>query len=88
MATITNQVTSQALRGEGVIVTMTTANAISYMSTLSVGQTCTVGATSKTGQIGFIDTYGLSFTVIPTQPNNSFDGNTAGYLTTSDTVTF
>lgn len=88
MATITNQVTAQALRGQSVIVTMSSANAASYLSGLTIGQLCTVGATSRTGTISEIDSYGRSFKVTPIQPDKTFDGNTSGYLTSSDTVTF
>jgi len=81
---LTNQVASQALRGQNTKVTLSTADAAN-LSSLSVGMQCQGSGFSALGYIYSIDSVGNSFEVIPAQPDFYFGGE--GYLKSSVTVT-
>jgi hypothetical protein len=81
---LTNQVASQALRGENTKVTLSAADAAN-LSSLSVGMLCQGSGFSAKGYIYSIDSVGNSFEVIPAQPDFYFGGE--GYLKSSVTVT-
>lgn len=88
MATIVNQVTSSALRGQGVIVTASAAEQ-SKLASLVVGTTvCTVNDSSNQGIVASVDTKGLTFEVTPISPAGRFDGLTAGILSSGLTIFF
>jgi len=89
MASIVTVASSPALNGQCTRVFMSGANAITYLSTLSLGQVCTLSSSSKTGTIKSIDLYGTSFLVRPTTDTTRFDSSsTPGVLVLGDTVTF
>jgi len=81
---LTNQVASQALRGENTKVTLSAADAAN-LSSLSVGMLCQGSGFSAKGYIYSIDSVGNSFEVIPAQPDFYFGAE--GYLKSSVTVT-
>jgi hypothetical protein len=81
---LTNQVASQALRGENTKVTLSAADAAN-LSSLSVGMRCQGSTFSTLGYIYSIDSVGKSFEVIPAQPDFYFGAE--GYLKSSVTVT-
>lgn len=81
---LTNQVASQALRGQNTKVTLSAADAAN-LSSLSVGMRCQGNTFSSPGYIYSIDSVGNSFEVIPAQPNFYFGAE--GYLKSSVTVT-
>ena len=82
--TLTQQVASQALRGENTKVTLSTADAAN-LSSLSVGMLCQGSTFSAKGYIYSIDSVGNSFEIIPAQPDFYFGAE--GYLKSSVTVT-
>jgi hypothetical protein len=82
--TLTQQVASQALRGENTKVTLSTADAAN-LSSLSVGMLCQGNTFSAKGYIYSIDSVGNSFEIIPAQPDFYFGAE--GYLKSSVTVT-
>jgi hypothetical protein len=81
---LTNQVASQALRGQNTKVTLSTADAAN-LSSLSVGMLCQGSTFSSLGYIYSIDSVGNSFEVIPAQPDFYFGAE--GYLKSTVTVT-
>jgi hypothetical protein len=81
---LTNQVASQALRGENTKVTLSAADAAN-LSSLSVGMLCQGSSFSAKGYIYSIDSVGNSFEVIPAQPDFYFGAE--GYLNSTVTVT-
>lgn len=81
---LTNQVASQALRGENTKVTLSAADAAN-LSSLSVGMLCQGSGFSAKGYIYSIDSVGNSFEVIPAQPDFYFGAE--GYLKSTVTVT-
>jgi hypothetical protein len=82
----TNQVASQALRGEDVIVSLDSTDT-AKLSSISVGQQASISATSIYGVVSEIDSYGHSFQVTPIQPNFAFASpSQAGYLKATETV--
>jgi hypothetical protein len=83
--TLTQQVASQALRGQNTKVTLSTADAQANLSSLSVGMLCQGNTFSAKGYIYSIDSVGNSFEIIPAQPDFYFGAE--GYLKSSVTVT-
>ncbi len=78
---ITNQVASQALRGQNVKITVDLATQSSEFAQLQVGQLCENSGGGADGYIYSIDTYGNSFEVAPVAPNFSMAGNASpGYF--------
>jgi hypothetical protein len=88
MASVTNTTAAPALRGQGAKITLSKAEAATYLSTLIEGQTCTVSSSSNTGQVYSIDLLGNSFIVTPTMPSGRFDSDTPGVLKATETITF
>jgi hypothetical protein len=84
--TLTNQVASQALRGQNVKVTLDSTDA-AQLPNINIGDVCTISTSSNTGTVFSIDTYGNSFEITPTQPNLTCIGSVDAYLAVSDTVT-
>lgn len=76
MPAVTNIKASQALRGQGVTVTVATSE-IPAMREFTVGEIVNTG--SVLGTIYSVDYYGNSFKVIPIQPNLTYS-DTRGYL--------
>ena len=88
MATVsfTNQVASQALKGEDVIISLSSTE-VSKLSSISVGNKAEISATTIYGVVSSIDSYGHSFQVTPAQPNFSFGTVVAdGYLSAGDVI--
>lgn len=83
----TNIRASQALRGEGVQITLSAAESLSVLPTLTVGDKCTISSSSKIGYINRIDTYGKSFLVEPESPAKRFDSTTNGILAVNELIT-
>jgi len=86
MALVTNTVAASALRGQGVKVTLSQAETVTYLGTIQEGQQCTISQSSNQGIVYSVDYDGNSFIVVPKQPNNRFDGATTGILSVNDTV--
>lgn len=85
MATqVTNQKASQALKGQGVTVTLDSTDA-AELANFSEGMLCTHDQSGRTGTINRVDSYGSSFTVNPIQPDREF--GIYGYLAAAATVT-
>lgn len=82
--TLTNQIASQALRGQNTKVTLSTADAAN-LSSLREGMQCQGSTFSALGYIYSIDSVGNSFEVIPAQPDFYFGAE--GYLKSTVTVT-
>lgn len=87
MATVTNRKAQPALRGQSVMVTLDSTDA-AVLGSLEIGTTCTVDATSHTGQIVSIDTKGNSFKVTPTEPDQYFSGSAMGLLPNNITINY
>lgn len=83
----TNTKASQAIKGEGVLISLSAAESLSVIPTLSVGDKCTISSNSKIGYISFIDTYGHSFIAIPESPAKRFDSTTNGLLAVNELIT-
>ncbi len=86
MALVTNITAAQALRGQGVKVTLGTSDVTNILPTLLKGQTCQCAQSSNTGIIYSVDYDGNSFIVTPTSPIGRFDGASNGILSVNDTV--
>ena len=87
MATLTNSGSAQALRGQGVKVSVSASDQ-SKLAALTVGATVTA-ASGKTGQIYRIDSFGSSFIVTPTSPVGLFDStSTPGILAATEVITY
>jgi hypothetical protein len=84
--TVTNQVASQALRGQNVKVTLDSSDA-GQLANINIGDLCTISTSSNTGTVYSIDSYGNSFEITPIQPDKNCVGSAAGYLAVSDTIT-
>jgi hypothetical protein len=82
--TLTNQVASQALRGQNTKVTLSFAESAN-LSSLSVGMQCQGSLSAILGYIYSIDVYGNSFEITPAQPDQIFGSE--GYLQPSSTIT-
>ena len=61
MATVTAQIASQSLKGQDVIVHLDSSDTINVLPTIEVGQVCTNGSSSYTGNVSSVDYYGSSF---------------------------
>lgn len=84
VVTITNQITSQALRGQDVIVT---ANTSSDIENISVGNPAEISGQNVKGIVSFVDYYGRTFHVTPIQPNFSFSSTSIpGYLSNDEDI--
>jgi hypothetical protein len=78
---ITNQVASQALRGQNVKITVDLSTQSAEFAQLQVGQLCENVNGGADGYIYSIDTYGNSFEVAPIAPNFSMqNGSDPGYF--------
>jgi hypothetical protein len=86
MAVITNRKTSQAQKGQDVIFTFNGADAITYLSTLTIGQLCTLDSNAKKGYISSIDLDGISFKIKPVNQSLDF-ASTPQYFVAAQTVT-
>ncbi len=85
---VENQKSSQALRGEDVVVTLSSA-AQSNLASIPVGTECYISGTSVYGSVARVDSYGISLEVSPLQDNLDFASPThPGYLYGGETVVF
>lgn len=86
---ITNQVASQALRGQNVKVTVDLTTQSSEFSQLQVGQLCVCA--SSEGYVYSVDNFGNTFEVSPRTPNDNFsvngaEGSVGGYFDSGNDV--
>lgn len=82
---VINRKDSQALPGAAVLVTLNAADA-GQLANWSEGDLCTATGSGNTGLISRVDYEGDSFTVMPIQPDKTFDSGVYGYLGTGETV--
>lgn len=84
--TVTNRKAAEALRGEGVVVTLNAADQ-SNLASILPGQACSISGVAVYGTIARVDSYGISFEVSPLQPNLDFASPTKpGFLAASETI--
>lgn len=85
---LTNQKSSQALRGQNVKITLSAADAATYLDTLYIGMECRDDASFEfLGFIYSIDYKGNSFEVAPIQPDKTFqDAQRKGYFNADSDV--
>lgn len=86
MATLTNRKDAQAQAGQDAIFTLNGADAITYLSQLTLGQECLLDSNSKLGYISQIDLYGHSFKIKPQYPFSDFS-STPQILENGETIT-
>jgi hypothetical protein len=85
---VENQKSSQALRGEDVVVTFSDI-AQSTLSTIPVGTEAYIDGTSIYGVVARVDVFGTSLEVSPLQPDLDFASPShPGYLYGGETVVF
>ena len=85
---VTNQKSSQALRGEDVVVTLSAAEQ-SNLASIPVGTEAYIDGTSIYGAVARVDVFGTSLEVSPLQPNLDFASPThPGYLYGGETIVF
>jgi len=85
MATLTNRVSAQALRGQNVVVTLDATDA-AKLANLTAGQTCTI--TGNTGLISEIFSGGVTFLIEPNNMGARFDSTgTPGILVSGTVIT-
>ena len=85
---VENQKSSQALRGEDVVVTFSDI-AQATLSTIPVGTEAYISGTSVYGFVSRVDVFGTSLEVSPLQDNLDFASPThPGYLYGGETVVF
>ncbi len=88
MATATNRVASQALRGQAVLVTLDSTETLSKLPDITIGQQATLGSSSAVGNVSFIDTYGHYFEITPKTPAlNLASSSTPGVLAVGEVIT-
>lgn len=83
--TLTNQVASQALRGQSVKVTLADYEN-SYLQDIQIGALCGITATGANAVVQSVDYFGNSFEITPVQPDFDCHGSIPGYLNATDTV--
>lgn len=76
-----------ASKGQGVVVNVSGAEALSVFPLISVGNLCTVSSSAKTGYIYSIDRLGHSFIVTPPRMPGRFDSDTPGVLKNNELIT-
>jgi len=85
---VTNQKSSQALRGEDVLVTLSAAEQ-SNLASIPVGTEAYISGTSIYGVVARVDSYGTSLEVTPLAPNKNFASPShPGYLYGGEVVVF
>ena len=85
---LTNQKSSQALRGEDVVVTLSSA-AQSNLASIPVGTQAYINGTSVYGVVSRVDEYGTSLEISPLAPSKNFASPThPGYLYGGEVVVF
>ena len=87
MATTTNRFLANALRGQSVIVTVDSTEAVTKLPNITVGQQATIGSSSRVGYVESVDLYGMSYKVTPKTPNARFDSTALGFLSVSEVIT-
>lgn len=84
--TVTNRKAAEALRGEGVVVTLNAADQ-SNLASLLPGQPCSISGVAVYGTVARVDLYGISFDVNPLQPNLDFASpSQPGYLASGASI--
>lgn len=88
MATVTNIVPCNAPNGQNVVVTLGTSDTTNVLPTLTVGQKCTNGSSTKIGYISEIDTFGRTFRINTQSAATNFASTAPrGTLATSESIT-
>jgi len=88
MPTLTNQIASSALNGEGVQINLDSTDRES-LADLVVGAEVTCDSSSKTGTIVSVDVYGTTFIIAPNNRGTRFDSSsTPGLLAVAETITY
>lgn len=87
MATVVNKVLANALRGQSVIVTVDSTEAVTKLPNVTVGQKATISSSSRYGYVESVDLYGMSFKVAPRNPDLRFDSTALGFLSVDETIT-
>jgi len=76
---VTNIKPSQALHGQAVLVTLSSAESASALPNIQEGMLCEIISNGNLGIVNRVDFYGRSFEVVPLQLNFSFESE-PGYL--------
>lgn len=78
----TNQISSQALRGQNVKITVDLSTQLAEFTQLQVGQYCENDDSLFIGYVYSIDTFGNTFEISPAAPNLNMSGgpNAPGYF--------
>ena len=76
---VTNIKPHQALHGQGVLVTLSSAESISALPNIKDGMLCEIVSNGVLGIVNKVDLYGHTFEVTPLQLNLSFESE-PGYL--------
>lgn len=88
MATVTTISAAPSLNGQGVLVKISGAEAITYLPTLAVGSEVTVGSSSKKGTVAKVYEKNNYFLVNPLTQAVRFDStSTPGVLASGETIT-
>lgn len=87
MATVTNQKSNQALRGESVKVSLNAADS-ALLKDMVIGQSATIDSSSNAGYVSRIDEYGHSFQITPNKTVTFLESTSMkGYLAAGETIT-
>lgn len=84
---VTNTIASPAYPGQSVLVTLDSAESLSIIPQLALGNECTIDNSGLLGTIGWIDTYGHSFKIKPDNPTQSLGEPETTTLAVSSTIT-
>jgi hypothetical protein len=88
MPTLTNQIASSALNGEGVQVNLDSTDRES-LADLVVGAEVICNSSGKAGTIVSVDVFGTTFIVAPNNRGARFDSDpTPGLLDASETISY
>ena len=84
---VTNRKAAQALRGQGVRVTLDSSETINKLPLINDGDRCATVTSGVFGTIQRVDRYGNSFLVVPNTMAANFASTTpAGYLANGELI--
>jgi len=83
---LTNQVASQALRGEDALITLNQTQQPQLLI-LALGNKAVVSSSGAVGYISEIDTLGYTFNVKPVTPDNNMASVSPGVLLANEIIT-
>ena len=88
MASVTNQISSSALKGEHPTVSLNASDAANVLPTLTVGQKCTLSSSGNVGYISEIPFNGNIFLMRPTTMASRLESSsTPGILNATESIT-